>query len=168
MIRDPEKSALLIAQLENEYTYIEDNFSLNHKAWERILQGSQDELDWAALGYTLHVLYTSMENYFLRISKFFENDLPREAWHKELLERMELEIPGIRPALLDRNTALLLHELRGFRHVFRTLYDERLDTERMELLQKKVPKIWKHFAESHKEFIAEITKLAAEAEEDGI
>ncbi len=90
MIRDPEKTAILI----------------------------QDDLDWAALGYTLHVLYTSMENYFLRISKFFENDLPRDARHKELLERMELEIPGIRPALLDRNTALLLMHGRAFR-VFR-------------------------------------------------
>ena len=61
MTLDPEKITSLIAQLGKEYQVIEENWDLNRRAWERIHQGADDILDWSALGYTLHVVYTSME-----------------------------------------------------------------------------------------------------------
>jgi hypothetical protein len=76
-------------ELDKEYRSIGENWELNRQAWERIQNGAKHVLDWSALGYTLHIVYTAMENYFLRISKVFENNLPRESWHKELLERMQ-------------------------------------------------------------------------------
>ena len=35
--------------------------------------------------------YTCLETMFLRISRFFENSLDQEKWHKDLLEKMTLE-----------------------------------------------------------------------------
>jgi hypothetical protein len=159
MIHDPEKIALLVAQLEKDFFAAHENLQLNEKAWGRIRQGAVDDLDWAALGYTLNVLYTSMENYFRRISKYFENDLPSESWHKELIERMQLELPNIRPALLDRETALLCEELLGFRHIFRTFYDRRLDPERIRLIQKKIPDLFDKFAMAHKHYIEKLADM---------
>ena len=159
MIRGPEEATALIAQLEKEFQAVEDNWELNREAWERIQNGARHALDWSALGYTLHVVYTAMENYFLRISKTFENNLSGESWHKDLVEMMQLSLPGTRPALLDRETARLVGELRSFRHVFRGMYDDRLDPERMELLQKKAPRIRKVFAAAHRDFCAAVAEI---------
>lgn len=159
MLQSPEAAAALVAHLEKESRAVAENWELNDSAWERIARGADNTLDWAALGYTLHAVYTSMENYFLRIAKAFENDLPSESWHRELLDRMQLEIPGVRPALLDKETVRLIDELRAFRHVFRTLYDERLDAERLALLQSRMPRVREEFARAHETFVAKIVAL---------
>lgn len=71
-----------------------------------------------------------IESYCLRVARFFENGLEGEAWHKELLHRMKLQIGTQRPALLNEDTYLLVDELRSFRHLFRNLYARPLDPER--------------------------------------
>ncbi len=48
-----------------EFRAIEENRTLNTEAWERIVHGADHPLDSSALGYTLHAVYTAMENYFL-------------------------------------------------------------------------------------------------------
>ena len=94
-----------------------------------------DFRDLAAVGYTLHNLYNAMENSFDQISRTFENHVVNEAqWHKELLEKMFLEIPTVRPALLTESLRKLLNDLRGFRHLFRHGYDFDLDVERLRTL----------------------------------
>jgi hypothetical protein len=62
-------------------------------------------------------MYGVIENYCLRVAKFFENGLGRDSWHKELLRRMTMEIETVRPALLDQATYQLVDELRSFRHL---------------------------------------------------
>jgi len=155
----PESVTTLVAHLDKEFHAIEENWDLNTQAWKRVKEGADHPLDWAALGYTLHAVYTAMENYFLRVSKFFENDLPNDNWHKELLDRMVLNLPGIRPPLLEENTARLIDELRAFRHVFRNLYDDKLDPDRLTLLQKRVPQIRNGFRKAHEGFGPRVIKL---------
>ncbi len=152
----------LVSQLEKEFRSIEENWDLNTVAWERIEHGADHPLDWAALGYTLHAAYTAMENYFLRVVKAFENDVPRESWHREVLDRMQLEVSGVRPALLDRDSTRLIDELRAFRHVFRSLYDERLDPERLALLQRRAPTARAAFARAHEAFLPKVVALIEE------
>ncbi|GAB1456366.1 hypothetical protein MASR2M48_16740 [Spirochaetota bacterium] len=45
------------------------------KAAERALLAKEDDLIWAAVGYTIHNIYCLLENYFLRISKFLKTGL---------------------------------------------------------------------------------------------
>jgi len=161
VIHSAEDASLLCSLLEKEYGIIERNFALNVQAENRINLGATHILDWAALGYTLHTLYVSFENYFLRISKAFENNLPQDAWHKELLLRMELEIPGVRPRLLDQDLAGKLDALRGFRHVFLVVYDSPPDTKRITLLQETVPDILKSLAQYHQDFLNQIANQFA-------
>jgi len=138
----------LIAELGVDRSQMEDLAELNARAAERIRAGSVDLLDYSALGYTIHNIYGLIENACFRIVKFFENGLSPDAWHKELLDRMPLAIPGIRPAFFTREEYLVMDELRGFRHVFRNLYSRPLDMARLDALQEKVPLAVKMFEDS--------------------
>jgi hypothetical protein len=95
------------------------------------------------LGYMLHNLYGALEDLFQEVARTFENRLEDPSrYHRELLKRMALEIPGIRPALLSPGAHALLNELRGFRHVFRHAYDYELTGEKLEALREKMAAQW--------------------------
>ena len=131
--------ARLKAELKYDLKEIETIVATNKKGIERIKNGADDYLDYAALGYTIHNIYSLMENSFYRIAKFFENNLSKNTWHRDLMDRMKLDIEGVRPALLDDKTFILIDDLRSFRHLFRNLYARSIDSDKILLVQKKVP-----------------------------
>jgi hypothetical protein len=89
----------------------------------------------AGVAYALHNLYSALENCFDQISRTFENHVvDRDQWHRELMLKMFLAIPGIRPAVLPEAVRPLLNELRSFRHLFRHSYDFQLDPVRLNAL----------------------------------
>jgi uncharacterized protein YutE (UPF0331/DUF86 family) len=95
------------------------------------------------LGYLLHNLYCALEDLWQEVARTFENRLEDPArYHRELLQRMHLEIPGIRPRILTTTSYQLLNELRGFRHIFRHAYDYELDEGRLRQLKAKMMKGW--------------------------
>ena len=150
----------LIAELKSDVRDLNVVVTENARAWERIEHGASDRLDWATLGYTIHNVYGVIENYCLRVAKFFENGLEGESWHRELLRRMTLEIPSLRPALLGEETYLLIDDLRSFRHLFRNLYARPLDPDRTRLVQAKVGPATSAFANAHTEFVARMEEIA--------
>jgi hypothetical protein len=151
----------LIAELNSDVTDLQSVVTENARAWERIALGATDRLDWAALGYTIHNVYGVMESYCLRVAKFFENGLEGESWHRELLRRMTLEIPSLRPALLNEETYRLIDDLRSFRHLFRNLYARPLDPDRTQLVQATVGTATSAFVDAHTAFIARMEQIAA-------
>ncbi len=135
----------------------------NRRAWERIQNGADDPIDWGGLGFTLHSAYSMLENYFLRVSKFFENDLPADRWHKPLVEKMALEIPGVRPALLAEETSKRgALELLKFRHIFRNMYGEDLDPVKTAAAQQAASELAESFSESHANFVQKLRVIAGE------
>jgi serine phosphatase RsbU (regulator of sigma subunit) len=91
--------------------------------------------DLAAAGYVLHNVYNALENTFEQISRTFENHInDRTQWHRELLSKICLKIPGIRPAVIAVDARHVLGDLLGFRHVFRHAYDYNLNADRIRLL----------------------------------
>ncbi|MGB9857741.1 MAG: hypothetical protein ACPLKX_06350 [Dictyoglomaceae bacterium] len=77
-------------------------------------------------------LYNAFEDLFSEISKSFENKIEDASFfHKELLRRMTLEIPGIRPKVLSKESFIILNELRGFRHIFRHAYTYEIIPEKV-------------------------------------
>ena len=102
-----------------------------------------------------------LENYFLRISKFFENSLSAERRHRDLVEKIRLDIPGVRPPLFteerDHQDAV---ELMRFRHRFRNLYGEDLDPEKTAEVQKRARSLIEKFPAIHERFRKKVSAIA--------
>ena len=160
MRRNREDFERLIAELQSDAGDLQVVVTENVRAWERIENGADDSLDWAALGYTIHNVYGVIENYCLRVAKFFENGLEGGNWHRELLHRMTLAIGSLRPALFNEDTYLLIDELRSFRHLFRNLYSRPLHPDRTKLVQSRVAPAVDAFEGAHREFIAKLQEIA--------
>ncbi|NBF39606.1 MAG: hypothetical protein GVY14_04265 [Spirochaetes bacterium] len=151
----------LIQELENDAGEIERLRSRNETAWERIRQGANDPVDWGALGFTIQTLYGVLENYFLRISKYFENNLPGDRWHMGLVEKMRLDIPNVRPAFLETDEQLgEVRQILRFRHRLRHLYGEDLDPAKTREIQKVVESFFQTFPALHQRFIARLRSIA--------
>ncbi len=100
---------------------------------ERFL--GREPRDLEATAYQLVRCYNAIEQAALRVAKAFENQIDDEsAWHAELMRRLTLDIPGIRPALFASDDLVRLRELRGFRHVIVHAYDLSLEPKRLELV----------------------------------
>lgn len=83
--------------------------------------------------------YTALEDLFKQIAKAFENhieDLSR--FHKELLVRMNMEIPKIRPRVLSDPSLSFLDKIRAFRHFVRHAYDCELDPKALRSIQENI------------------------------
>jgi hypothetical protein len=162
-MRSRESTLALKAELLGEIKQLERVLVHNTTAWERIEAGANDYVDWGALALTLHTAYGVMESYFLRISKYFENNLPPERWHKALVEKMSLDIPGLRPPLLtsegikDQVGALL-----KFRHRVRSLYGEDIDPAKTKSIQETAMQLFPSFVRAHTEFIVKLESISRE------
>lgn len=91
-----------------------------------------------AVAYRLHNLYNAFENIFRNVARSFENTLDDQTgWHRQLLQRMRLDLSPVRPAVIDDEAYEKLDELRRFRHLFRAAYGVKLDPERLSLVFRK-------------------------------
>ncbi len=83
-------------------------------------------------GYELNRLYNVLEKSFERLCEAFENHFAKAGdYHERLLERMSLDLPGIRPRFLPPEFRSPVRELKSFRHFFRHAYDPILRSDRL-------------------------------------
>ena len=93
-----------------------------------------------ARGSILHDFYNGVERVFLRIARELNGGVPRgDQWHRDLVDDMTLEIPEVRPAVIDQDLARALGDFLRFRHLFRNVYGGVLDAERMASLEERLP-----------------------------
>jgi hypothetical protein len=130
-----EKFLLLARAIQRDLQAIEKIYDL---IGTPNLADETDEEKLIVLAYRLHNLYNAFENIFQNIAATFENSLDDSArWHAQLLQRMNLDVMPVRPAVIDDTAYDLLDELRRFRHVFRYAYDIKLDAQRLQLVLSK-------------------------------
>lgn len=158
---DDEKLRLLLGQLEDDYRFILQCATRHAEMRSRAEQAADSEMACMALAYLIHNLYTAFESYFLRVAKHFENNLDDSAWHRELIDRMRIEVPGIRPALIPPEVAENLDELRRFRHRFRNIYKSRLRADRVLEVSEIAASVSQDFGRFHTLFINWIRELLA-------
>src|SRR5690242_4430029 len=85
-----------------------------------------------AAAFELNRHYNVMEKIFERVCEGFENHFERRGdFHERLLQRMALDLPGLRPAFVPSPLLPELRELKGFRHVVRHAYDLVLREDRL-------------------------------------
>ena len=86
----------------------------------------------AQVAVALHHGYGAVEAALARVAQLLEGSVPQGAdWHQQLLHTMTLEIPSVRPAILERETADFLRKLLAFRHFFRHAYAVGWDAEQL-------------------------------------
>jgi hypothetical protein len=130
---DHATAATLSAVIENDIRAIESMTRRLGEIADSMNPESFTELAGAA--YLLHNIYNALENTFEQISRSFENHVKDVSkWHKELLGKMFLDIPGIRPAVFPQELRSILNELRGFRHIFRHSYDFEIDPRKLQIV----------------------------------
>ena len=113
-----------------------------------------EEVD--SLGYQLHNLYGAFEQVFEVVARYFENRVAAAGYHAGLIRRMQLNIPGVRPALLSESTAAGLDELRRFRHLFRHAYSADLDPHKVRRLAAGAGPLRRAFARDLDRFLARL------------
>jgi hypothetical protein len=122
------------------WAYITSQQEIIQSLYDKILKiepVDDDKLVHSA--YLLHNLYSAYEEIFKEISYTFENNIEgRLNFHKNLLIRLKMDIPGIRPRLLSESGYSVLGELMGFRHVFRHAYNYDLAPDKLMNIRQKV------------------------------
>lgn len=135
MKTETARLAALCAVIDQDVRAIERWTAELEAASPALTSGEPGFRDLAPVAYALHNIYNAIENTFEQISRTFENHITDAAqWHRELLNKMFLEIPHVRPAVLPESLRSNLSDLRGFRHVFRHGYDFDLDVEKLSRL----------------------------------
>lgn len=110
--------------------------------WRPVLPGWPETVRARTMGGILHDFYSAAERIFRQIATRVDEDLPRGAdSHVQLLHRMATAIEGVRPAVLDADTARLLHEYLRFRHLFRNVYGFDLEWDRCQELMAQLPSV---------------------------
>lgn len=101
-----------------------------------------DEAARAYLAVELHRYYSAIEAAFERISRVVDGLPPAgDSWHRDLLRQMSLDVPGVRPAVIEPAVAGDLSHLLSFRHFFRHAYAVELDWTHLSAHQTRVGRV---------------------------
>lgn len=114
-----------------------------------------DTFSLRARGSILHDFYSGVERVFVRIAEELNGGVPQgEQWHRQLVKDMSLQIPEVRPAVIDEELTRSLGDFRRFRHVFRNVYGFALEDQRMRPLEERLPAVLDAFRRQVGEFLA--------------
>ena len=145
-------------RIRDELFTINSIVKRTENAWKRYSKTS-DECYLDSVALNLQNFYTAIEKIFTLIGKQIEKSIPESGnWHSELLEQMTLEIDGVRPAVISKNTKSQLEEHLGFRHVVRNVYSFNLNPQKIKHLFKNLKNINKIFKSEIDDFLKLIEK----------
>jgi len=114
------------------------------KAAQRLQQESPGHLE--ACAYELSRFYNVVERMFERICEEFENHFEKRGdFHEKLIQRLALDLEGIRPAFIPQNRMADVRELKGFRHIMRHAYDLTLRADRLAELSRTAERLAEEF-----------------------
>lgn len=152
-----EKILLLERRIEGDLETIDEIYDA---LGTRLVDEETSEDRLLAQGYRLHSLYNACENIFRNVAQTFENQLhDQTGWHRELLDRMRLDLTPVRPALIDDVCYRNLEELLRFRHLFRSAYGITLDPARFAMVQQKALELRRPFRANVERFLGLLRNL---------
>jgi len=150
---DKKQLTILRSEIEYQIKIIESIFQ---KISDR-RQYINEDRGLESLAYQLHNLYSAFEDLFLIVAKHFENTIEDESrYHIELLQRMAIDIDGVRPALFKMGTINLLDELRAFRHFFRHAYSYEIERKKLLLVIESADMLNKCYRDDIAEFLRKL------------
>ncbi len=127
------------------------------------LEKAPDVVFVGTIGKLLADVYTAVERILRSIVGQNDRLSTGPDWHRELLHLATLELPGMRPAIVRRETAQLLSKLLGFRRVFQSVCSLDLGRARVLELARLAPGAADAFRADCAAILALLDRLAAEA-----
>ena len=126
----------LVAQHRRRLETVRD--TLENALTDEVAQLGRTGVSALIIAGLLENYYTCLETIYLRISQHFENDLGSDRWHQDLLQKMTLEIEGVRVAAVSEEAFSPLAELLRFRHFKRYYFELEYDWDKLDLLVRKL------------------------------
>jgi len=131
--REARRLRLLLARLKNDWETVTSVNLRLRVAVDRVRSSGPDPVAIAAAALYLQNLYSAVEELLRRVAADLDGSVPAgEDWHRELLGQMVLDVPGVRPRLIDPALQSDLDLLRRFRHVVRHAYAQDYDWGEMQ------------------------------------
>lgn len=107
-----------------------------------------------AIASILHDFYSGIEKVFRRIAQDVDGEVPRgDNWHMDLLQRMTIPIPDVRPAVVNTDLSETLVEYLRFRHLFRNVYEFHLRWDKFSRLARGMAATLGQFQEELASFL---------------
>jgi hypothetical protein len=135
------ESYLAVAgRIRRELEHVEAVSERAQSIWAEVNPNEEDDYRVDAVALNLHGFYAGLERIFETIARRVDQTVPDgEHWHQELLDQMNTELSGVRPAVLSNDARKELDRYRGFRHVVRNVYAFEFDSEQIAILVKHLP-----------------------------
>jgi hypothetical protein len=110
-----------------------------------------------ACAYELGRLYNVIERMLERVWIDFENHFEKRGdYHERLLQRLSLDLPGVRPAFLPKDQLPMLRELKGFWHLMRHAYDLVLRADRLAELSQLAKQLSGNLPSLCRDFVQQV------------
>ena len=161
VIKNREEILSLVGQIDHVLRGLQHTVE-DTRAATQAFQGSRPgPFDLRGFGSLLHDFYTGIEDVFETIAGDINGRLPDASeWYKQLLVRMTVTVPGLRPAVISEELGWKLDEYMRFRHVFRNVYGYLLDWERLKPLLDRMDDVYVEFLREIGSFRAFLLRLA--------
>jgi hypothetical protein len=131
---NPEVRQTIAALTRLRRELAEDRRALQERASQLDeAEGRLHEPPWTShAAVALHGWYTGLESALERTVRALDGDVPHgERWHRDLLSQATVDVPGIRPAILERDLLAELLELLAFRQFLRHAYAVPVDAGKL-------------------------------------
>ncbi|MBW1804166.1 MAG: hypothetical protein JRJ85_25965 [Deltaproteobacteria bacterium] len=150
-MRSKEEIPVVIAEIKEEMEKLE--ILVEKLLSQKGRTGDEEVAESASL--RLHNFYTGCERIFKLVASEVNGAIPRELdWHRRLLTQMAIDIEGVRPPVISRETMKGLEELLRFRHVVRNIYGYELESARIEDMISLLTGLYRRFVEEVGVFIS--------------
>lgn len=160
---------LLQSRILAELAELERTQAAVQRHWQAVVRAAADQDAYLnSVAFNLHSFYSGLERIFDLIAVQIDGGrLEGRDWHTELLRQMTLDLPGVRPPVLDRRSAEQLDELRSFRHLVRNIYAANLVPHRMQPIVETLPDLWIEVRRQIEAFAAYLHTLSHADEDNG-
>lgn len=154
---DAKEGMILTTDLTTQLVVIDEVFiNLEDRAQNF---NADDVRQLESVAYQIHNIYNAIEDLLRLVAAHFENQISDSA----LLQRMMQPVPGVRPALLTKDTFRLLNALRGFHHFFRHAYIATVDPVQLQSNLHKARQAYQLLHNDVSHFLAQL-QTAEESE----
>lgn len=154
---DAKEVMILTTDLTTQMVVIDEVFiNLEDRAQNF---NADDVRQLESVAYQIHNIYNAIEDLLRLVAAHFENQISDSA----LLQHMTQPVPGVRPALLTKDTFRLLNALRGFRHFFRHAYIATVDPVQLQSNLHKAQQAYQLLHNDVSHFLAQL-QTAEESE----